>query len=54
MNVSLITSIVVKSGLATLHDLQTVYGLEDLWDMLEIHSVAQYNERQAAKRAAKS
>ena len=53
MNVSLITSIVVKAGLASLHELQTIYSLEDLWDLFEIHSVAQYNESQAVKRANK-
>ena len=33
--------------MATLHELQTVYGLRDLWDMLEILSVDAHNERVA-------
>jgi hypothetical protein len=35
----------VQSGLATLHELDTVYGIEDLWDLLEIASVRAYNSR---------
>lgn len=38
---------------ATLHELQTVYGLEDLWTLFEIRAVAQHNEYLASKRAAK-
>jgi hypothetical protein len=34
--------------MATLHELQTVYGLRDLWDMLEILSVDAHNERAVA------
>jgi len=37
----------------TLHELETVYGLEDLWDLFEIHAVAQHNENQAIRRANK-
>jgi len=36
-------AVVVTSGLATLHELDTVYGTEDLWDLLEIHTVNSYN-----------
>lgn len=32
------------SGLATLHELDTVYGTEDLWDLLEVHTVRTYNQ----------
>lgn len=31
--------------MATLHELQTVYGLEDLYDLLEIISVDIHNQR---------
>lgn len=31
------------SGLATLHELDTVYGTEDLWDLLEVHTVQTFN-----------
>jgi hypothetical protein len=34
----------VSSRLATLHELSTVYGLEDLWDLLEINAVDRHNE----------
>ena len=40
---------VVISGKATLHELQTVYSLRDLYDLLEIISVDNYNERMMAK-----
>lgn len=36
----------VSRGLATLAELQTVYGLEDAWDMLEIISVDNHNQRE--------
>jgi 4-diphosphocytidyl-2C-methyl-D-erythritol kinase len=29
--------------MATLHELQTVYGAQDLYDMLEINAVDNYN-----------
>jgi hypothetical protein len=37
----------------TMHELETVYGLEDLWDLFEIDSVARFNEYLAAKHANK-
>jgi hypothetical protein len=51
VNVPLTISAVVTSPLrlATLHELQTVYGTEDLFNFLEIASVNQYNERLQAK-----
>lgn len=36
---------VVSSRLATLHELQTVYGSEDLYNLLEIIAVNNFNER---------
>lgn len=50
---SMIVARVVESHHATLHELQTIYGLEDLWDLYEIHAVAQHNEYLAVKRANK-
>jgi hypothetical protein len=35
---------VVRARLATLTELDTVYGLEDLWDLLEINAVDQQNQ----------
>ena len=32
-------------GLATLYEMQTVYGVEDVYDMLEIIVVDSYNQR---------
>lgn len=35
---------VVSRRLATLHELDTVYGCEDMWDLIEIAIVDGYNE----------
>ena len=40
----------ITSGLAALHELQTVYGTEDLWDLIEVQAVNGFNEAQLAKR----
>jgi hypothetical protein len=44
---------VVAAQDATLYELQTVYGLEDLWTLFEIRAVANHNEYLAVKHAAK-
>ena len=44
---------VISAGRATLHELDTVYGARDLYDMLEMIKVDAYNERLAHKAAAK-
>ena len=51
MNVPLTISAVVTNPLrlATLHELQTVYGSEDLFNFLELISVHQHNEQLQAK-----
>lgn len=36
--------VVVSKKLATLHELQTVYSLDDLYDLYEIVVVNNYNE----------
>jgi hypothetical protein len=41
---------VISSKLATLHELQTVYGVEDLYNLLEIVAVDNYNQMLASKR----
>jgi len=41
---------VVSSGLATLHELQTVYGGNDLRDLLEVIMVDGSNRRTISKR----
>lgn len=43
--------VVVGRRLATMHELQTVYGLETLYDLLEIAGVDTENERIAHEKA---
>jgi hypothetical protein len=45
-----IVGAIVSAKLATLHELQTVYGLEDAYDLLEIASIDAYNINQAHKK----
>ena len=40
----------ISSRLATLHELDTVYGVEDLYDMLEILEIDAHNHLIAVKR----
>jgi hypothetical protein len=42
---------VIDAGLASLTELQTVYGTEDLHNLLEIAVVNAHNRRLAAERA---
>lgn len=44
-NVPQSVGVVVSSGLATLHELQTVYGVEDLYNLLEIVAIDLHNRR---------
>lgn len=44
---------VVTGGLATMHELQTVYGTEGLYDLLEVLVVNGHNQRVAAAKARK-
>jgi hypothetical protein len=41
---------VVSSDKATLHELATVYGVEDLYDLLEIITIDGHNSRIMIKR----
>ena len=43
-NVPSTIATVVSSKLATLYELDTLYGTEDLWRMLEINTVESYNQ----------
>jgi len=43
--------LVVSKRMATLHELQTVYGQKDLHNMIEIITVDSFNAYQANKRA---
>ncbi len=44
-NVPRVIGTLVSSGKATLHELQTVYGVADAYDMLEVVTVDLHNER---------
>lgn len=44
-NVSPLIAAVVINRLATLHELQTVYGTEDLYNFLEILAVNNHNQQ---------
>jgi hypothetical protein len=52
VNVPLTISAVISNPmrLATLHELQTIYGVRDLFDFLEVMSVQNFNERLQAKQ----
>ena len=41
---SISVGFVVSQKLATMHDLDTVYGVEDMYDLLEIAIVDNYNK----------
>lgn len=41
----------MSSGKATLHELQTVYGGEDLYNLLELVAVDSYNQQRAQAHA---
>ncbi len=42
---------IVSDGKATLHELQSVYGVRDLFDLAEVISVDAYNRREIDKQA---
>ena len=44
-----IVGMVVSSRLATLCELQTAYGVQDLYDLAEVVTVDAYNRRKAAE-----
>ena len=44
MNVPRVLATVIRSRLATLHELDTVYGTRDLYDFLEIITVDAHND----------
>lgn len=39
----------ISSGLASLSELDTVYGIEDMWDLLEIAAVDSHNNAMLRK-----
>jgi len=44
-NISRTLATVISAGRADLHQLDTVYGLEDMWNLLEIIQVDNHNAR---------
>ena len=53
MNVPQSIGGIISSGRATLLELQTVYGLEDAYDLMEIAQIDAHNESLARKAAEK-
>jgi hypothetical protein len=43
LNISPVIATLVSCKLATLYELQTVYGTQDAYDLLEINAVDDYN-----------
>jgi hypothetical protein len=43
MNVPAIIATLISKRMATLHELSTIYGVRDAYDMLEIATVDDYN-----------
>lgn len=43
-------ALTLERPVVTLHELQTVYGVEDLYDLLEVGLVNAHNARVVAKR----
>jgi hypothetical protein len=43
-NVPRTLGMIISRRLATLHELDTVYGIEDLWNLIEIALVDNHNE----------
>lgn len=50
VNVHKSIGFVVSKGLAKLHELDSVYGSEDLWDLIEVAVVDAHNERILAEK----
>lgn len=51
VNVPPLIASVVNSRLATLNELQTIYGLEDLYDLYEIVIIKIANQQKMNKKA---
>jgi hypothetical protein len=43
LNLSAIIATLLSKRMATLHELDTVYGVRDVYDMLEVVTVDDYN-----------
>ena len=49
-NIAPIFATVISARMVTLHELDTVYGLEDVFDMLEIIAIDNHNRNVLNKR----
>jgi hypothetical protein len=49
-NVPKLIGTLVMHNMATLYELQTVYGVQDAWDLLEILAVNKENERRLTRK----
>lgn len=52
-NVDSLIGAIIAEGKATLHELKTIYSLEDAFDLFEIIAVTRYNEHLAYEHAKK-
>lgn len=52
-NVDQLIGSIVANKYATLHELKTIYTLEDAYDLFEIIAVSRYNEHMAIEDANK-
>jgi hypothetical protein len=52
-NIEPLTGAIVSLKLATLHECQTVYGMEDAYDLLEIATVDAKNAEKMRKKQRK-
>ena len=43
MNLSAVIGTLLSKRMATLHELDTVYGVQDVYDMLEVITIDDYN-----------
>ena len=44
LNLSAVVGTLLSKRMATLHELDTVYGVQDVYDMLEVITIDNYNQ----------
>jgi hypothetical protein len=49
-NVSKVLGAVISTGMASLHELQTIYSLQDVFDLLEIAAINGHNRKMMMER----
>jgi len=50
-NISSLIGVLVSSRIATLHDLSTVYGIKDAYDLFEVVAVDSFNIHKAVRNS---